>query len=337
MYWKFRQIHIKVCLVSVFFFLIGCMGNPLEQSITEQFALNEINAMEEQYPGFRSLYDEIDHRIRFCTDGEKSLFMNVTYQQCYDYDKTIRERDAQWNEEAEDEWNRKFGNLGERVDSVIESWELWEKENCLEKKIKMEPVAFVKPEYGSTKIIIQVTSLIGELDGCHGVFAIDPKGETSGVLSHAFSYGMGGMWNQVVVEEPFTTITMPEREFLVNFAYDGNGHESDLYTLPLNEVLEKYDFSYQMIYIIKNGEKILHNKHLNEIPSSVIHMQSNRNGTSPERYELYQHEQDIIDVAKEILKIEYIPQDTYKLDYVEKQKYLTDSIAYNFFQLKYRL
>lgn len=292
--------------------------------------------MEEHYPGFRSLYDEIDHRIRFCTDGERAKYVNVTYQQCYSYDKAIRERKSQWEEEAEKEWNKKFGDLSERVDSVIASWEEWEKANCLEAKVKMEPVAFTKPEYERTQIVIKVTSLIGELDGCHGVFAIDPKGETSGVLSHAFSYGMGGMWNQVVVEEPFTTITMPGREFLVNFAYDGNGHEEDLYTLPLREVLEKYDFSYQMIYIIKNGKKILHNTHLNEIPNSVIHMQSNRGGTSPERYEMFDHEQDVKNVAEEILKIKYIPQDTYKFDYLKKQQYQTDSVAYNFFQLEYR-
>ena len=332
-----KKVFLCLCIVTLIVASVCCTGNPLGKSITEPFALNEIEKLEEQYSGFRSLYDEIDHRIRFCTDGEKAMFLNVTYQQCYDYNKTIRERDAQWNEEAEKEWNRKFGNLSERVDSVLESWEEWEKKNCLESKVKMEPAAFIKPEYGSTQIKIKVTSLVGQLDGCRGVFAIDPKGETSGVLSHAFSYGMGGLWNQVIVEEPFTTITMPEREFLVNFAYDGNGHESDLYTLSLNEVLEKYDFSYKMIYIIKDGEKILHNAHLNEIPNSVIRMQSNRGGTSPERYEQFQHEQDIEDVAEEILKIKFIPQETYKLDYIKKQQYQTDSIAYNFFQLKYRL
>ena len=119
-----RKLLIIIGLMMV---MAGC-NNPLKKSISEELTMKEVKSISKKDPLFLAFYDRyFENR---CYEGflkdktAQVLYSDITYKRFYDYIKTIND-DGFINviyDEAEKEWDEKFGYTEQKFDSIINYW-----------------------------------------------------------------------------------------------------------------------------------------------------------------------------------------------------------------------
>lgn len=183
-----RRFFLFVLLLVV----VSC-NNPSKKTIFDDLSLEEIITLSERYKGFPMIYEEIEE-IRTSpklNTQEKVDFSGLTYEDFIDYHELDNDS-TYWGKELqkfEEEWNKKYGSVDEKIDSVINYYNRKYEKEKLDNYVKIEPLRF-EPYFKDLDSILidgyefdfRVTPLNGKIDKISFSFNLIPKNKSSDIF-----------------------------------------------------------------------------------------------------------------------------------------------------------
>lgn len=165
---------MKKLFYFFFVILLTSCDSHLNQSIFTPLSIEDLSKSIKKDSLFESKYKEIRAMCdsESVGDIEKAKFGDITYKDVLNYIKFMQDTSyfKPLIEEWTLEWKGKYGQYYSKVDSIIEYWEIYEKENSLENYVKLELVEIHKEYYsysgGVRKVNLgfRLTPLKGEIN-----------------------------------------------------------------------------------------------------------------------------------------------------------------------------
>ena len=315
-------INRFVLLFLIITLLYSCNG-PLDKSIFEQLKVEDLKKSIDKDSLFESTYKSIVY-IRdsvLKSDVEKAKFADLTYSRIHKlvkfstdtvYFKPIRER-------IEKEWNKKYGVLHTKLDSVSNYWKKYRDDNSLEQYVKVELVQIDKEYYSysyglkNVNLGFKLTPLKGQIDQIRFGYNLEAKiNEKEKNLYESIYSSLDKSW--CLTTTPFSKPTV--RYWEANYS-----NEKILESKSIETLLRDYNVYIEIDQIRKDG-KNMSNDDL-KIPESIKNHWKYEN-------EEYLKDLYVKDVLKEVLGIDYLPDYEYRLNEINKILKEKDALVFEF-------
>ena len=172
-----------IFLISIFV-LWGC-NNPIDKSVLIPLSEDELSKIVQK----DSLFELTNFEIQYIRDNvldlsaDNSKWDKLTYRRVHKL-MTFQYGTDNLNptiEQAEKDWQIKYGKYPHLVDSVLQYWKNFEKENSLESMLKIELASINKDYYSGTRRLrdinlgFRLTPLKGTVDQVQFSYYIEPK------------------------------------------------------------------------------------------------------------------------------------------------------------------
>ena len=115
-------------IIGLALIMVGC-NNPLKKSVTKELTTEELKTISDKDPRFLKFYEEYFETPcyqRFLSVKSNQVeYCDITYKELYNYFLQINDEKyiRSIEEEAENEWNEKFGYIETKFDSIIKQCE----------------------------------------------------------------------------------------------------------------------------------------------------------------------------------------------------------------------
>ncbi len=319
---------VAVCISTV-----SC-ENTINRSVTEPMTIEEIKDVAMQFGGFGNVYDQIYYVVSYMSPAKKAEFVTLTYADYYKFQKEITEKDAEWNDIATKEWQKKHGWKVAHIDSVYYYWKQRREDYLENHKLVIEPVAYSIKEdhyYGSKHpvVSIRITSGRGEISHLHAVFAIENKDidNFDNILNYYYCIGLGGH-NDIYVKEPVREITLEPRRFQVMGDYFDS---EDFSQMSFDELNSKYKFDYKVCRYELTEKAIAAEKKLLPIPEWAERKLGYNEGLK------YTEDYGMLSFYKNAIEKElnetFESLEKYKQSYVAEKRMSVNAMAYNLYEI----
>ena len=309
-------------LIALVVLTAGC-SNPIKKSITEELSLEEIKSISKKDPLFLAFYDRyFENKCyeHFLTDKTvQVMYSDITYKRYYEYIKQINDDDFidAVYEEAEIEWNEKFGYTEHKFDSIINYWHNYFQENAPNTYLDVEfdhAVAYYYYSLKKVKLFFKLTPKRGRLCGGEIWYYIKTNENENIVMS--------GMARQIPAFSTPTLMVEDSYEFQDEFYKDVN-------KLSNEKLKEKYSFTFT-IYKVETDEGVYVDilKLFQDIPFEVgLYIRKELDGENEKDSDI---DDNKISIIKNYIDEDYIPLDEYKTMLQNKRMEEIDPMCYNF-------
>lgn len=277
--------------------LFSC-NNPKKRSIFENLTLDELKSEIEKDSLFETTYKlvELKRDSLVKNDIDKIKWTDLTYARLHEFVRFVSDS-SQNNKYEKDitlKWNNKYKPVLARVDSTIQYWKQFLKENSLEQYVNIELVSIEKEYYTYTSGVRQVN--LG--------FKLTPiKGKIDQLI---FSYNLEAKINETKQSEYSLLSTdfdrsrcLMSRPFskpIVKYWKAGYSDEDILKSRSVESLLRDYNLNLRVEEIRINGNNI--NRDSLGVPEPIM---------SYWRYQEYESlkENSIEEIASDLIGLEY--------------------------------
>lgn len=294
---------------------MACAG-PENRPITEDMPLDEMNSLLKDEPDYQVAIQIAEAFRKDASTIEMAKINDLTYKGLHTFLKSYLDVDIQSHIEAtgEQEWREKFENTYGKVDSLLEYWKKHLDQNKPNSyvRVTLERIDPEESSYGAASVILSITPLKGRVDKVGGSFGLFPRG-----TSHSFGDFSSARHNNFAFENGLT-IPVTHKTWMQYSIWDITDGDipysmyPDRKGLPLDELLEKYWFDYNISELVKDGKQIRYADIYLAIPSSI------RNYWEEDDMEFWQ-EYRCGEIIRELFDAAFIDRTTYTRDY--KQAY----------------
>lgn len=255
----------SIFLVAVAIIMASCSSGVPNKSIFKSLSSKEIERGVKVDPSFEEFYDGITEIMFLIPDAPKERYKNLTYKntfEAYRIRKDINHLSKyfkNWDKEWEDKYERDF----EKLDSLLNYWDTYVKQNPPEKFAKVELVG-ISRGWDSYDANFKITSLCDDLESVFFKFNFsqknDPKKSASKECS-AYFYN-----------------SLNSSESGVDSEYISSDKLNSLNEVSLDGFLQQYDYSIEYLGVRCGGHSYGRRSD-NNIPSSVKFYWENTDST----------------------------------------------------------
>lgn len=291
----------------------ACAG-PGSRSITEELSPAELNRLLVKQPRYQTAVVAAGRFRERASEIQLAEAFEITYDRLHEfltafYDDALRMR---LEEEGESAWRKAYGGEYDRADSLVAYWQEYLDTRRPESYVKVGLSAVDPSEstYGTARVVLNVIPLKGAVDKVAGSFGLFSRGR-----SHSFGDFSSARHNNFEfvrgLEHPETCRTW--MHYSVWDIRDGD-IPYDMFPenkgLPLDELLEKYEFDYTITELVQDGETIEYAEILNSVPISVRDYWSDP--LRDERKETHYGE-----IVRELTDPEFPDRENFRSEYVK--------------------
>jgi len=284
----------KVLLITVLVSLLYGCNQISNKSILIPLEQKELSNAIKQEDKFADYYNNLRKVVQMMGDVDKATYGGITYRKFFEYIK-FQNDTAFWNplyEKWEKEHEQKYAVCFSKLDSVIEYWSNYLKENSLDSYIKIE-LAEINTKYynrymwiDEVKLGFKLTPLKGKIEMINFNFYFRSK--TDYKTSEEYRCEINTPFNgSIIVQE---TANYDDREIFAK--YDAE------------TFLKSYDVFFEVKSIIKDG-KFLKKDDI-KIPKSIA-----KRFDWMKKFDCMEGLYDN-DIIKELIDIQYISESEYK-------------------------
>ena len=321
-----------ILLVFILITILGC-NRPQNRSIFEQLALKDLNSIIEKDTSFQYTYRYIvytrDSILK--TDADRIKWLDLTYSRIHKYNKLAADTSyfKQFKYKFQGDWQKKYSFYLLKVDSVLDYWGKYRKENSLENYVRIE-LADIKKNY---------YDFLGNLESISLGFRLTPLKGTIEQLS--FSYKIESIMpsEKIEVDSSISSVhsgsamswclsTTPFSKPIVKYWKVNDKYEALLKERDLQFVLKNYNIVTE-VEKIKVGAKNISIADLH-IPGSIVEFGHLKPDSILPGLKNDYHREEII---KELLYTYYVGESEYvdrKIDSILKRK---DPLSHDFMNL----
>jgi len=253
----------KIIKLSLLLFVIGLSScnSPLKKSVIEPLKIKDLKVIIEKDTLFEFTYKAIQEirESKLTDDVEKAKWSDMTYNRVHKiaqfYSDSLKQ--SNYLPQIKSEWESKYSNIIQQVDSISDYWEKYKKENALINYVNIELFDVQTKQNGIPEIGFKITPLKGAIDKIYFDFVFIDK-KNKGKLSERdkFTFSNDNL-DYISLDNKITESKIIWKRTIIDIVKNK----------LLEEVLEDYDFEMKINSITKNGYKI--NSYDIKIPNSV--------------------------------------------------------------------
>ena len=240
-------------IIGLALIMVGC-NNPLKKSVTKELTTEELKTISDKDPRFLKFYEEYFETPcyqRFLSvKSDQVEYTDITYKELYNYYLQINDENyvRSIEEEAENEWNEKFGYTEAKFDSIIAYWQDYYATNSMSTYVDIQfDHASLAYNWSDSNVAL--------------FFKITPKKDAFiHGLVFDFTIRTKGDESKVLLSERMVSCY---KDFQTPIVIDNNHYfleKDDLYNdlikdkLTYEELINKYDFEYDIDYVKTENE-----------------------------------------------------------------------------------
>lgn len=166
----------SIFLVAVAIIMASCSSGVPNKSIFKSLSSKEIARGVKVDSTFKDFYDGITEIMFLIPDAAKERYENLTYKntfEAYCIDNDINKLSKHFKD-WDKEWEKTYGKDHEKIDSVLNYWDEYAKQNSPDKFVKVELVDLSK-SWSSIHAKFKITALKETLESVKFTFSFSEK------------------------------------------------------------------------------------------------------------------------------------------------------------------
>lgn len=247
----------SVFILSVVLLFASCSG-PLNKSIIEPLTVDELRSATKKDTAFIEFYENVQdlRKSFFPNEMNQVKYGDITYKQLrkflnYQEDTTITKPII---EKAKVEWEEKFGNYQQKLDSISDYWIKYLAENSLNSYVNIEFDHLYREYYSYSRdvrnvyLALKLTPLQGTIQQISFTYKVKSKlksDERESIYSSIFDDNRGSC----ITTSPFSKAIV--RNWEVNYTL-----EKTLKYMTSDEFKRDYDITFEVTKIRVNDKNI---------------------------------------------------------------------------------
>lgn len=295
--------HKNTLWLLISMFMVSCSSIP-SKSIMEPLETDELAKLIKKDTMFEKFYSTVSKTVEKLSDIDKAKYNDITYSSFYDCYKFMNDSNQTkpLTKEFEADWNSKYAQYDNKVDSVIDYWKQYIADNSLSRYVSIEFDHLDKEYY----------SYLHEVKNINFAFRLTPKNGAK-IEQIKFNYRYSAKINDYRGEQNRCISTSPFSSSVVRYWKVDYSDEKRLKNVSSADFTRDYNIEFEITDLRMDGKNFSMDD-LN-VPKSV----KNYMDTTFSLWSLYKD-----DVIKETIYPEYID----KSDYVYKR--IKEEIAKRF-------
>ena len=298
--------------------MVGC-NNPLKKSISEELTMEEIKSISKKDPAFLTFYDLCfenkcyEHFLKEKTF--QVLYSDLTYKRFYEYVKQTSDKNYinSAYEEAEKEWEERYGYTEQKFDSIINYWQNYVDENAIETYLDID-FDHATPYKGYYDKGVRIYfKLIPRREKLHSVwfgYTIKTKDDTHKIVISETAHHIYSFSEPIVIDD-----------YIMVYSKNGFYEDVAVNKLSSEELKDKYEFVYSIKDIETDKDGFINEYSLyKEVPFEVGQYIKEPSSTRKES------------VIGKYIDDSFVSLEFYKKDYLKLRMEREDPMCYNFFQ-----
>ncbi|MBR4625574.1 MAG: hypothetical protein IKO56_08595 [Alphaproteobacteria bacterium] len=290
------QKHSFLLLIPLF--MVSCSSIP-SKSIMEPLETNELAKIIKNDTMFERFYTMVSKTVENLSDIDKAKYTEITYSSFYDCYKFMNDstQTKPLTKEFETEWNNKYAQYDNKVDSVMDYWKKYIEDNSLSRFVTIEFDRLSKEYY----------SYSHDVKNVNFGFKLTPK-DGAKIEQIKFNYRYSAKINDYRGEQHRCISTSPFSSPVVWYWECDYSDEKRLKGVSSEEFKRDYNIEFEVTDIRKDGKNYSIDD-LN-VPKSV----KNYMDTTFALSSLYKE-----DVIKETIYPEYIAKSDYVYNHIKEE------------------
>lgn len=311
-----------ICLAG----LLAACGGPEDRPVSEELSLEEINTLLKKNPDFQEAVNMAE-RFRFMAPTvEMARANDLSYEELQEFldestDDRLRER---LQNEARTEWTTRYGAAAAQVPGLITHWHDYLDSLRPERYVSVRLLATDPGEsiYGAARVTLEFAPTRGTINRLKGRFGLFPRNREHGfddfsIARHNdfdFPQGINGP-TRITTRMQYSIWDIADGDIGYNMYPDRPG-------LPIDALLEKYEFDYAVFEVVVNGREVNFSEIYEQVPQSIRDYWNKRDEEHPER-----EEELMGDIARELIMPDFVCGSRFIHRYEEEYFRSRDSLA----------
>lgn len=307
------RIHLLISILGLLLLLLYSCSNIPNKSIFESLSTEELSKIIKNDTLFIDFYENHRKIAEKLNEIDKAKFNDLTYRDLYKMYSYMNDTTVMnpLNEEWDAEWNAEFGSYNNKVDSVINYWVKYKKDNSLNKFVTVE-FAEIDKDYYTYNYDVKNVNLGFKLIPLQGA-----------IEQIKFNYKYSAKINDFYGDKYHCISTSPFFSPVIRYWEVDYSNEKRLKNLSTTEFIRDYNIQIEITSIRKDGVNYsIEDLNIPDVVSLVIDNDSIRYP--------YLHQSYKQDVIQEILCPDYKSNNKFrqeKLEALLKQKF-SEEFAY---------
>lgn len=317
--------HTMLTACALCLSLAAC--GPENKPITEPLSMEERQKLVKKDADYATVFSTLDVLEKFrtpLTASEKKTLEDLSYKRLKDFlavwdgSKELDQKKAHYA----GEWEKKYGFYRAKVDSIDNHWKQFMEGYKTKNYLKIELVDIVDKTdvfLGYVKVRLRFTPLKGRVDKVKAHF---------GLLLKTDKYGGMMERNKITVDTPFSSSVTQDDWMSFNYAFDIDADK--VKNLPVNELLEEYDFRTNVTQLVVDGRFIDYIEGYSQVPDCVCTLWKDR--TAKEDWEeSFSKELDYTCIFQKLIDPSMPAKDDYVRNRIKEDAYRDDKLAATFY------
>lgn len=243
----------KIIKLSVLLFVLGLSScnSPLKKSVIEPLEIKDLKDIIEKDTLFEFTYKAIQEirDLKLTDDVEKAKWSDMTYDRVHKmvqlYSDTLAQ--SKYTGKIKSDWNSKFGMYIPKLDSILNYWIKYKKDNSLETYVKVELFDVQTDERGYASMGFKITPLKGEIDNLHFNYVFNKKSDEKTKREKNISS----------INDRFWVVSISDKISKSKIFWEFDPKNDDIIKNKiLEEVLKEYEFKLEVSKININGVRL---------------------------------------------------------------------------------